>query len=270
VAAGDKLIRRIHDMPGEVWLPSHPWYAVLAGKQPHVHRMGIKDVTWRQTRTVAGLDKALTQHKFSAIVLDNRDLFLELPQLRSSYRPGLKLPAAEKPRLFSGAKIWPESVWVPALPAKPPASARVLFDFEQPNWNGWTRSGPAWGDGPVSESRPGQDIVVGATGQRFATSMHGGDPAIGRITSPSFALDGTKLSLRVGGASDATKLRVELWVDGALVQSSGAPSLGGDVLRDVTWDVSAHRGKFATLVLVDDATGTLDSHLTVDDVWIWN
>ena len=100
--------------------------------------------------------------------------------------------------------------------------------------------------------------------------MHGGGPSIGRVTSPSFALDGTKVSLRVGGGADATKLRAELWIEGELVQSSGAPSLSGDVLRDVTWDVSAHRGKFATLVLVDDATGILDSHLTVDDVWIWN
>jgi len=111
--------------------------------------------------------------------------------------------------------------------------------------------------------------VIGATGQRFATSMHGGDSSTGRVTSPSFPLDGVKLSLRLGGGTDATKLRVELWVDGAIVHSSGVPSLGGDVLRDVTWDISAHTGKFGTLVLVDDATAP-DGHLTLDDVWIWD
>lgn len=269
VAAGDKLIKRLRDIPGAVWLPSHPWYAVLAGKQPHVHRMGIKDVTWRQTRQVARLDKMLAGFKFDAIVLDNRDLNLELASLRQYYRPGLKLPADEKPRLYTGAKVVPDSLWVPAIPAKPPEGARVQFDFEQPTWAGWTKSGPAWGEGPVSESRPGQDIVVGATGQRFATSMHGGDAATGRITSPSFALDGTKLTIHMGGGTDRTKLRVELWVDGALVEAGGAPSLGGDILREVSWDISGHRGKFATLVLVDDATA-MDGHLTVDDVWIWN
>jgi hypothetical protein len=269
-AAGAKLIKRIREIPGDVWVPSHPWYAVLAGKKPRVHRMGIKDVTWRQNRTVVGLDKAIAAHEFSAIVMDNRDLFLELPQLKAQYRPGLKLPADEKPRVYTGAPVVPEAIWIPTTPPQPPKGARILFDFEQPTWAGWTRSGAAWGDGPVSESRPGQDIVIGATGQRFATSMHGGDAATGRVTSPSFALDGTKLSIHMGGGTDSTKLRVELWVEGALIEAQGAPSLGGDVLREVHWDIAAHRGKFATLVLVDDATTTVDGHLTVDDVWIWN
>ena len=52
--------------------------------------------------------------------------------------------------------------------------------------------------------------------------------------------------------------------------SSGAPSLGGDVLREVSWDITAQRGKFATLVLVDDSTATIDGHIDVDDVWIWD
>jgi hypothetical protein len=269
VTAGERLVKRLAAMQGEVWMPSHPWYLVLAGKHPYVHRMGIKDVTWRQTRTVVGLDDALKQHKFSAIVFDNRDLFLELPQLRASYRPGLKIPGDERPRLYTGAKIVPDSIWIPAVAATPAAGARIVFDFEQPTWQGWTRSGGAWGEGPVSESLPGQEIVIGATGQRFATSMHGGDSAIGRVTSPSFPHARTKLSLRLGGGTDATKLRVELWVDGVIVRSSGVPSLGGDVLRDVVWDISEHTGKFGTLVLVDDATAP-DGHITVDDVWIWD
>ncbi len=91
-AAGDRLIKRIKGLDGDVWMPSHPWYLVLAGKQPHVHRMGIKDVTWRQNRTVVGLDDSLAKHRFSSLVFDNRDLFLELPQIRAHYRPALKLP----------------------------------------------------------------------------------------------------------------------------------------------------------------------------------
>ena len=250
-------------------MPSHPWYLALAGKQPHVHRMGIKDVTWRQTRKVIGLDESLEKHRFTTIVFDNRDLFLELPQLRQYYRPGLAIPADERPRLFSGAKVVPDSIWVPAITAKPPKGARVVFDFEIASWSGWTKAGSAWGLGPVEQALPGQGLVYGATGQRFANSMHGGDVATGRLTSPTFPLDGQRLTLQVGGGTDATKLRIELWVEGQIIASSGAPSLGGDVLREVSWDVSAHRGKFASLVLVDDAT-TADGHIVIDDVWMWD
>ncbi|HEY5924946.1 MAG TPA: hypothetical protein VIV11_24865 [Kofleriaceae bacterium] len=269
VVAGDKLIKRIKALDGEVWIPSHPWYLVLAGKQPHVHRMGVKDVTARQARVVVGLDDALEKHRFSALVFDNRDLFIELPKIRQFYRPALKLPADERPRLYTGAIIVPDSIWVPALAARPPKGARVVFDFEMISWAGWTKAGTSWGLGPVAESLPGQDLVIGATGQRFADSMHGGDVATGRLSSPSFPLDGSRLTLQVGGGTDATKLRIELWIEGQIVATSGAPSLGGDVLREVSWDISAHRGKFATLVLVDDAT-TSDGHIVIDDVWIWD
>ena len=269
VAAGDKLIARIRALDGEVWMPSHPWYLVLAGKQPHVHRMGVKDVTTRQSRApgqiVAGLDEALKSHRFSALVLDDRDLFLELP-LAQYYRPALKIPKDERPHLYTGAIIVPDSIWVPAIAAQPPAGAKVIFAFEQATWAGWQRSGPAWGDGPVADSRPGQDLVLGATGLRFATSMHGGDAAIGRITSPRFALDGARLTIKLGGGTDATKLRIELWVDGQIARTASVPSLGGDQLHDVAIELGDLRGKQATLVFVDDSPA---GHLDVDDVWLW-
>ncbi|MEO6775210.1 MAG: hypothetical protein ABI467_19755 [Kofleriaceae bacterium] len=267
VAAGDKLIKRIAAIDGDVWMPSHPWYLVLAGKQPHAHRMGIKDVTTRQTRTIVGLDDALAKHKFSAIVMDDRDLFLELPQLTAQYHPALKLPADERPRVFTGAHVVPDTVWLPRLPATPPAGAKAIFNFEQPTWQGWTRSGPAWGDGPAIEPEAGQGLVVGVTGQRFANSMHGGDIATGRVTSPSFVLDGRRISLLVAGGTDDTKLRVELWVDDKLVRTAGVPAPGGESLQRTTWMIDDDLvGKRGTLVLVDDSpTG----HLVVDDVWMW-
>ena len=267
VAAGDKLIKRIASLEGDVWMPSHPWYLVLAGKQPHVHRMGIKDVTVRQTRVVVGLDEALARHRFSAIVMDDRDLFLELPQLTAQYHPALKLPGDERPRVFTGAHVVPDTVWLPRLPATPPAGAKAVFDFEQPTWQGWTRSGPAWGDGPAIEPESGQGLVVGVTGQRFANSMHGGDIATGRVTSPSFVIDGRRMSLLVAGGTDDTKLRVELWVDDKLVRTAGVPAPGGESLQRTTWMIDDDLvGKRGTLVLVDDSpTG----HLVVDDVWMW-
>lgn len=101
-------------------MPSHPWYLVLAGKAPHVHRMGIKDVTTRQTRTIAGLDDALSARRFSAIVMDNRDVVLELPQVTAHYQRARYLPDNERPRLYSGARVVPDSVWLPRLPTYHP------------------------------------------------------------------------------------------------------------------------------------------------------
>ncbi|HUJ57149.1 MAG TPA: hypothetical protein VLX92_01590 [Kofleriaceae bacterium] len=277
VAAGDRLIARLRGIEGDVWMPFHPWYLALAGKQPHVHRMGVMDVTRRQSRAIAGLDDALRSHRFTAVVLDNRDVSSELPELKRYYRPALTLPADERPRLYTGAgTAWdpwgcclvPDAIWVPAAVAVPPAGAGVLFDFEEPSWAAarWARSGPAWGDGPVGEALPGQDLVVGASGHRFATSMHGGDIATGRVTSPPFAINGAKISLEVGGGTDTSRLRVELWVDDKPARTTGVPLPGGDTLRSVSWDVTDLIGKQATLVLVDDST---TGHLDVDDVWIW-
>jgi len=274
-AAGAKLVAHVHAIDGDVWLPSHPWYARLAGKPAvHAHRMSIKDVTWRQNRTVAGLADALENHRFSAIVLDSRDLQLDLPALKLHYRPAQRLADDERPHVYTGAGAAtaygglsvPDTIWVPAVPAKPPAGARVVFDFEAPTWNGWTRSNAAWGNGPVGSALPGQGLVLGAGGARFATSMNGGDAAIGRVTSPAFPLDGTKLTVKLGGRADATKLRVELHVGDANIATVAVPQPGGDTLRDVPIDIASYRGQQATLVLVDESPA---GHLDVDDVWIW-
>ena len=110
-------------MPGNTAL-----FAVLAGKIPHVHRMGIKDVTARQTRTVERLDDQLRQRRFAAIVLDNRDVQLEVPGVAAFYHRALALPADERPRLYSGAGsitsgnlLVPDTIWLPTLPPAAPA-----------------------------------------------------------------------------------------------------------------------------------------------------
>jgi hypothetical protein len=304
VAAGDRLIARIKQTEGEVWMPSHPWYLHLAGKTPRAHRMGIRDVTWRQTRVVEGLEQALSRHAFGTIFLDDPDIHnREVTGLQRHYRPVFKLPRPgqcpppcqdadgavcepcaapgcvpppcnERPRLYSGAKILPDSIWMPAAPATPPAGARVVFDFERAGWDGWTASGEAWGQGPVTAPVSGQDMVVGATGARFATSMHGGDRATGRLKSPEFRIEGARLTMRLGGGTD-TKLRVELWSQDAELDPHGSTRAvatasvllpGGDTLREVTLDVARFRGKPGHLVLVDDSDV---GHLVIDDVWLW-
>jgi hypothetical protein len=276
-AAGDRLIARIAAIDGEVWMPSHPWYLALAGKQPHVHRMGVKDVSAREPRPIAGLDDSIATHRFAALVFDNHDLQTEYQvelqlvraEIHKNYREAFVLPANERPRVYTGAQVVPASIWLPVRPAITAPGSHAVFDFEQPTWEGWTRSGPAWGDGPEPEALSGQDPVIGATGARFATSMHGGDAATGRMTSPSFAIDGARMTMKLGGGTDATKLRVELWVEGAIARTTSVPEPGGETLRTVTWNVEELRGKRGTLVLVDDGTRA-GAHFDIDDVVMWD
>ena len=273
VAAGDRLIRRIKAIEGNVWIPSHPWYAQLADKAPQVHLMGIRDVTTRQTRTVERLDEQIRQQAYAAIVLDNRDTSFELPGLASSYHRALVLPDGERPRVYTGAGharsgnlLVPETIWLPIAPDAPPAPGKLVFDFESASWSeGWSQTGNAWGAGPVATALPGEDLALGATGLRFATSMHGGDTTTGSVTSPAFPLDGAKLTLQIGGGAAPDTLRVELWVDGKRVRVANAPA-PGDELRSVTIGLGDLRGRTGRLTLVDaDPAG----HLSVDDVVIW-
>lgn len=281
-AAGDALIARLRAVNGEVWVPFHPWYSVLAGKRAYVHRMGIKDVSWRKPRPIAGLAEALRQQRFAAIVFDNRSAKLELPDLRLYYRPVAHFDGRERPRVFTGANVVPESLWEPmrtatttdgpglVAPNDPPAPAgvTVLFDFEHDRWPGWQRSGVAWGNGPVALAMASQELVYGFGGARFATSYTPNDDVIGRVTSPPFVLQGRRLTLKLGGGTDPQALRVELVVAGvpiATLTPQGAPS---EVFRTMEIDISAHTGETATLVFVDEARGSW-GHLNVDDVWLW-
>ncbi|MBX3157850.1 MAG: hypothetical protein KF773_17915 [Deltaproteobacteria bacterium] len=278
VEAGEKLIAHLRSIDGEIWMPSHPWYLRLAGKTPRVHRMGVTDVTHRQPQNVVeGLAAALDRKVFAALVLDSRDVHSEATAtaalVKSRYRPMMTLPTDERPRVYSGAgtrQSWggvstPDSIWIPIEPPRAPDGARTLFDFEAPQWTSWDKTGTAWGPGPVATALPGQGLVFGATGARFATSMHGGDAAVGRLTSPVFMIDADKLTMRLGGGTDA-KLRVELWVDDQIAATTNVPRPGGSMLREVILDVVKLRGKTAKLVFVDDSpTG----HLIVDDVWAW-
>jgi hypothetical protein len=131
VLAGDRLIRHIRALDGEVWIPFHPWYARLAGVTPYVHRMGIIDVTARNKgRRVERLDDLLRNHGFVAIIVDNRDFQSELPALAQFYHPAQTLPNDERPRLYSGAgrvhsdsPMMPTTIWVPTLATAPAPTA---------------------------------------------------------------------------------------------------------------------------------------------------
>ncbi|MBI4509211.1 MAG: hypothetical protein HY698_06220 [Deltaproteobacteria bacterium] len=129
--AGDKLIARLRAIDGDVFFPFHPFYPHLAGKRTFAHRMGILDVTYlpppssnkrplpEAARKVAGLAEALRSQRFAAIVLDDRAQLYELPGLTEAYRQVDTLGWDESPRVVSGARTMPRTIWQPKSRSAP-------------------------------------------------------------------------------------------------------------------------------------------------------
>ena len=68
-AREEALLARVRAVDGEVWLPTRPWYARLAGKRPLAGEMGAVDIAPTGV-PVPGLDEALRAHRFAAVVVD--------------------------------------------------------------------------------------------------------------------------------------------------------------------------------------------------------
>lgn len=266
--AGDTLIEYIAAIDGEVLIPYHPWYAQLADKRTYVHRMGILDVTYANAWQVDGLRDALSAGRFKAIILDGSSPRPEFPGLKLGYRLDDHLPRSHTPRVVSGARTTPREVWRPVRSEPTPKGARVLYDFETGNFEGWTIEGTAWGRRPVTGPVPNQGPVRRYGGRYFATSMHGGDPARGVLTSPDFLLDGKRLTFRIGGGNNPDNLRVELHVGDAIVRAATA-EVDSERMYDVEWGLDEFQGERARLVLTDADTGSW-GHLNVDEFWLWD
>ena len=68
-AREEALLARLRAVDGEVWLPTRPWYAQLAGKRPLAGEMGALDVAPTGV-VIAGFEEALRARRFAAVVLD--------------------------------------------------------------------------------------------------------------------------------------------------------------------------------------------------------
>jgi hypothetical protein len=273
-AAGDALIEHLRAVDGEVFMPYHPWYPVLAGKRLLTHRMGLLDVGQgkRMTREqraawrARGMREAFRTQRFAEVILDNRPVGPELAGLSESYRMDDFLPAELSPRVYGGADVVPRSVWVPARALPIPAGARVLFDFESGRLDGWRSSGRAWGKHPASGPIGNQGAVRRYGGRYYASSYHTSDDALGTLTSPSFPLAGSRITFRMSGGRNPRTLRAELWVDGR--PEKVATGNQSERMEEVMWNVASLAGKTGQIVLVDDEAGPW-GHLNVDEFWIW-
>jgi hypothetical protein len=89
---GRAFIDRLGQIPGPVLVPEHPWYAVLAGKEPSYHSCALWELrkTIGQDRWPADLRERLASHYYAAVVTAwttaAPDLGSYPPELASSYR----------------------------------------------------------------------------------------------------------------------------------------------------------------------------------------
>ena len=143
----------------------------------------------------------------------------------------------------------------------------VVFDLEG-SFDGWTIEGAAFGETPARGTLPDQMAVTGQRGEGYANSFHGGDAAVGTLTSPPFRVGQDYLRFLRGGGMDPQRLQVNLLSGGEIVRTATGTQNrpgGSERLEWVEWDVSDLRGVEVRLQIVDAATGGW-GHLTLDHV----
>jgi hypothetical protein len=247
----DSFLERIRALDGPLFIPFHPYYPVLAGRPPHLHRMGVWDVGNLIGRP-AGLDEALAGGRFSYVILDYKSQPGEWPTLAAGYHDIAELSeGVDAVRSFSGAETSPRRLLARTQPPPPlPAGGVRLFDFES-GYAGFTASGEAWGLQPA----PAQP---GLFGRAAADSRRFGPAGTGTLRSPPLLIDRPHLRFTLAG-DKGPDLRV-LLVDGAETSESASPDGG---TRAVQWDVSRLRGRTVTLILEDRSSR---GGLAVDEI----
>ncbi|HEY3354423.1 MAG TPA: hypothetical protein VGQ83_14320 [Polyangia bacterium] len=109
-ANGARLIARLKAAPGPVFIPDHPFYAVLAGKPAHFHRMGLWDVRRAGLGLPRGLAESIAQQRWALVVMDSRTQWHQWPGLRERYRITATASERDMPHVFSGAGAASEKV----------------------------------------------------------------------------------------------------------------------------------------------------------------
>ena len=259
VQAARALIRQVAELDGDVIAPSMPFLPIQAGH---------------------GLDQPSTQayHDHGSLEPGELDLFAcgvsteaawavmntaPTPPLRGlllyRFLPYLSLdaPFTRSGYITRAQRLLARRVELERV------RPRVVFDFEQGGYDGWTKSGEAFDAGPLQRSR----WIWGSEGQRFASSLHPrlGDKAVGTLLSPPFLLDRSHISMLVGGG--VAGVSVEILVDGGpRLRAVGAE---GPVLVPWVRDLSSWRGHTVRLLLVDRASGGW-GHIHLDEVVLFD
>jgi hypothetical protein len=242
VAAG-RLLDELRALPEPLFIPFHTYYAVLVGKRPFVHRMGVRDVEAALGHP-KGLDQAIVDQHFAAIVLDWKSYPGEWPNLDRRYHAIHNFAeGVDSVRTFAGAQTSPSALLVPTRDPPPvPAGGWRIADFERGDFAGFTAFGAAFGAAPAP-------APIGMFGRFAADSGRAGPQARGLLRSQPFVVDTAHLRFFLAGAPVAG-LRVVLR-EGETILASASPT---GAARAVEWNTSLWVGKTVELTLEDDSS----------------
>jgi hypothetical protein len=117
-SAGQAVVARLGALPGDVWVPYHPYMAVMAGKPAHAHGMAMVELLWGHGPVVEGVRRealdAIAARRFGAIVLDPVWFPPDLKQaIEARYHAASGLPALAAPWPVTGMHTRPEVVYLP-------------------------------------------------------------------------------------------------------------------------------------------------------------
>ena len=138
----------------------------------------------------------------------------------------------------------------------------VIADFESGTFDGWQIEGEAFGKEPATGNSGVQMEVNGFDGRYLANSFHGGgDNLKGSIQSTPFTIERNYINFKLGGGK---RSYIELLINGESVIKTN-PIVNSEFLTLLTWDVTAYKGKEASIKVVDDQIGGW-GHIMVDQI----
>ena len=77
--AGDAVVASLASMAGDIWIPFHGYLPALANKPMHIHFMAMNDALIPDDTTSHRfqheIDSAFTEHKFTAIIVDDDSVY---------------------------------------------------------------------------------------------------------------------------------------------------------------------------------------------------
>lgn len=117
-ASGDRLIGRLEAIDGEVLVLMHPYYAILAGKEPSAHISSLWHARFRGRDPLpADLIDRIQNHYYAAIISDESQDFEAEPELaaliKANYRVSETLAPSEAPPTLTGVVVRPTIVYIP-------------------------------------------------------------------------------------------------------------------------------------------------------------